>query len=40
MLEGLNQVWWLCTEKFLEDLSKSVIFPYACDKRATDQSTP
>ena len=40
ILEGLNQIWWLCTEKFPEEMGKSVIFPYARDKRDTDQSTP
>ena len=40
VLESLNLMWSLCTEIFLKDLSKSVNFPYARGKRATDQSTP
>ena len=40
VLESLNLMWSLCTEIFLKDLSKSVNFPYARGKHATDQSTP
>ena len=35
-MERLKQIWWLCTEKFLKDSSRSVIFQFARDKRATD----
>ena len=36
-VESLKQIRSLCTEKFSKDSSKSVIFQFVRDKRATDQ---
>ena len=36
IMEHLKQIWWLYAEKFLKDSSRSMIFQFARDKRATN----